>query len=141
MSYYLDASFVVTAFAPEVATKIAQDWLESHGDHELYISPWVLTEFSSALSMKVRIGALNLEQRADVMANWRIFSAASLGSVSIQSEDFETAARFTERHDLSLRASDALHIAVAHSAGFTLVTLDNRMAEASLVLGVPVAAF
>ena len=52
---------------------------------------------------------------------------------------FDLAASYAARHDLALRAGDALHLAVASAHGLTLVTLDERMAKAAPELGVPVA--
>ena len=44
---------------------------------------------------------------------------------------------FVDQHALGLRAGDALHLAVASVKGETLHTLDERLAEAGPVLGVP----
>lgn len=139
MSYYLDTSFTIAAFTSEDRTAIAQGWISANLKEELYISQWGQTEFSSALSMKIRTGDLTIENRAKILVNWRTFEASSLGMINIASEDFLTAARFADHYDLSLRASDALHIAIAHAAGRMLVTLDKKMADAAIVLGVPVA--
>ncbi len=139
MSYYLDTSFTVAAFTAEQSTHTAQQWISKHLEAELYISPWTQAEFSSALSIKIRTGYLSLENRAKVLTDWRTFEAASLGMIAVAHEDFANATRFAEHYALSLRASDALHIAIAQSAGCTLVTLDKRMADAAIELGVPVA--
>ncbi len=141
MSFYFDTSFAVTIFTAEERTPLAQAWIAEHIDQEFYISDWTKAEFSSALSMKIRTGALTLETRAKVLSDWRVFEAASLGNVAVSPEDFLTATRYSDRHELSLRASDALHIAIAYGAGLTLVTLDKRMAKAALEFGVPVAEF
>lgn len=139
--FYLDTSFIVAALTEdEVHSKKSRDWLRGNPDAELAISRWVETEVCSATSLKIRTGEFTLEQRAELLKQWRNFKDASTATVEIAGYNFKAAAHFAERHDLSLRASDALHIAIAHGAGCTLVTLDKRMAEAALVLGVPVAA-
>ncbi len=51
---------------------------------------------------------------------------------------FTLAARFAERHELSLRGGDALHLAVCADHGASLLTLDRRMREAAMALGVAV---
>ena len=43
------------------------------------------------------------------------------------------------RLDLTLRAPDALHIAIAHHIGATLMTFDDRIAACAGALGVPAA--
>lgn len=140
MTHYIDTSFAVTAFTQEPATPKVQAWLDAQEQGALAISPWVLAEFSGALSIKVRTGALTLDQRALVLTEWRAFCETGVNILAVTPQDFEAAARIAERHDLALRASDALHLAIASAAGCTLVTLDARMAKAAPELGVPVAA-
>lgn len=81
---------------------------------------------------------MTLEQRDDVQRTWHNLRETSLVLVELKLEDFLAAARFAERYELGLRASDALHIAVAYFMGYTLVTLDKRMAEAAVACGVVV---
>lgn len=138
--HYLDTSFIISAMMPdEVASEASRSWLDANGD-ALVISHWVITEVASALSMKVRTGQLTIEQRADVQQTWRNFQETSLALVEMKLEEFQTAARFAERYELNLRASDALHIAIVHCMGYTLVTLDKRMAQAAVACGVVVEA-
>jgi uncharacterized protein len=139
LNFYLDSCVVVAAFAIESATNDVLQWLEGRADDTLHISPWVLTEFSSALSMKVRMDIMPLEERALALAKWRTFHRDNLGMVLIEHGDFETAASMADQHDLGLRAGDALHVALARKANCTLVTLDQKMADAAIILGVPVA--
>jgi predicted nucleic acid-binding protein len=54
---------------------------------------------------------------------------------------FAVAADLALQFDLGLRAGDALHVAIARSAGVTtLVTLDRSMAVAASSLGLHVAS-
>lgn len=138
--HYLDTSFIISAMMPdEVASEASRSWLEENGD-TLVISHWVITEVASALSMKVRTGQLTIEQRADAQQTWQNFQETSLALVEMKLEEFQTAARFAERYELNLRASDALHIAIAYHMGYTLVTLDKHMALAAVACGVVVEA-
>lgn len=50
---------------------------------------------------------------------------------------FRAAAKFIDQHALGLRAGDALHLATASERGATVHTLDQRLADAGPVLGVP----
>jgi uncharacterized protein len=139
--FYLDTSFIVASLTPhEIRSDDARDWLDANNGAPLAVSDWVKTEVSSAFSLKIRTNQLDLEQRAAALQQWSAFLHDSLSVIALDSRDFETAARFAERHDLSLRAGDALHIAVAQHASCTLVTLDQKMADAAIILGVPVAA-
>ena len=139
--FYLDTSFVVAAFSFEPRTDEVRRWIERTPPEDIFISSWVETEFSSAISLKIRTRQIELAERAVILSNWRIFVAETAAVIAVDTRDFETAALFVANHQLALRAGDALHIAVVQSAGCTLVTLDKRMADAALVLGVPVAEF
>jgi len=60
----------------------------------------------------------------------------SLTVVPVIREHFLVAARFADQHGIVLRAGDALHIAIAAAQGATICTLDKRLAEAAITLGV-----
>lgn len=139
--HYLDASFAVTAFTSERATNAAQTWLQGDPDLVLVGSAWMITEFSSAMSIKTRRGELSPDDKAQVNAAWYDFCNSRLIQIAIAEADFYTAAQFADRHALNLRAGDALHIAIAARHGCTLVTLDRIMAAAAIECGVPVTEF
>ncbi len=62
--------------------------------------------------------------------------AASLTVVPVTREHFMAAARFADQYGIGLRAGDALHVAVAAGHGATICTLDKRLAETAIALGV-----
>jgi len=133
---YLDASVVVALLTPEVGSDRAEAWLQATEDKPC-ISPWVNSEVSSALSIKVRTGALSLETRAIALADWHRLRDASLAIEPIIADNFNLAATYCDHADLKLRAGDALHLAICFTAGHRLVTLDPAMADAALALGIP----
>jgi hypothetical protein len=63
-------------------------------------------------------------------------SAESFEILPISGAQFCIAARFADQYVLGLRAADALHLAIAVDHGATIVTLDQRLAEAATALGV-----
>jgi uncharacterized protein len=133
---YLDTSVLVAAFTPEAATQRICDWLEQAEAGELHISGWTIIEFSSALSIKHRFGALSLDQRAEVLATFTRVVDQSLTVVGVTDANFAAAARFCDSAALKLRAGDALHLAIASAHGLSLATLDRQMAEAGPQIGV-----
>ena len=111
-------------------------WLTQQGTSDLTISDWVITEFASALSVKVRMGRLSVANRAKAASLFTRLQGDSIAVMPITRDHFLAAARFANQSGLGLRAGDALHVAVAAELGATLCTMDKRVAEAAVVLGV-----
>lgn len=98
---------------------------------------WVGTELSSALSMKVRRDELTFEERADALMQWRVLLAEASVAVRVPEEAWTLAASYCNRHELKLRAADALHLAVASLRG-DAGAMDVTMTDAAVALGVPI---
>ena len=135
---YLDTSVVVSALTKEADTAGTQIWLAGQETSELTISDWTTTEFASALSIKLRTGALNADHRAAALSAFTRLCTESLRTLLVEREDFRAAARFADQSELNLRAGDALHLAICANHGASLCTLDRRLAEAAPRVGVPV---
>jgi len=133
---YLDTSLLVAVLTNEAETERMQHWLGQQPVDDLAVSDWVATEFSSALSIKLRTGQIGAAHRADAMAAFARLAADSFTVVPVSRLQFRTAARFADQHTLGLRAGDALHLAVCADLGATLCTLDQRLSHAGSALGV-----
>ena len=134
--HYVDTSVLVAALLNEVHTDLAQRWLGKQGAGQLLISDWVVTEVSSALSLKIRTGAIDLTERTAALVAFQAMVDGSFTVLPLTRDHFHAAAGYADRHELNLRAGDALHLAlvVAHRA--TLLTLDRRLLAACKALGV-----
>jgi len=133
---YVDTSVLVAALVNEAHTRRAERALTAGEGGELAISEWTIAEFSSALSLKLRIGSIGIETREAALDAFASMIAESLVLLPVESGHFRTAASFADRQALNLRAPDALHLAVAAEHCAVLVTLDRRMVAAAKVLGV-----
>jgi predicted nucleic acid-binding protein len=136
LTLYLDTSVLVSALTNEAETARMQAWLGEQPEGALATSGWVMTEFSSALALKLRSDRIEAVHRADALATLARLVAESLAVLPVSAAQFHTAARFADRHELGLRAGDALHLAICADLGATLCTLDRRLAEGGAALGV-----
>src|SRR5271157_3461868 len=106
---YLDTSLLVAALTNEAETERMQRWLGKQQEQSLAVSDWVVTEFSSVLSIKLRTGQITLGDRAGVLAMFARMATDSFTVVPVSRSQFRSAARFADQHTLGLRAGDALH--------------------------------
>lgn len=136
MINYLDTSVLVSALTSEARTDDVQAWLGEQAEGELAISEWVLTEFSAALSIKVRTGQIGSAHRTSIVAFFSEAAANSFAILPVTGATFRTAARFADGYELGLRAADALHLAAAAGHGARMCTLDKRLNAAGAALGV-----
>jgi uncharacterized protein len=135
---YFDTSVIVSALTNEADTDLSQVWLARQEASELTISDWTMTEFASALSIKLRTDALGAEDRAAALSAFTRLCAESFATLAVERDDFRAAARFADQSELNLRAGDALHLAICANHGALLCTLDRRLAAVAPRVGVPV---
>jgi predicted nucleic acid-binding protein len=138
LTTYADTSVLITALTDEARAKEVFVWLESPAARlgGIMISDWTITEVSSALSLKVRVGAIDEARRVAAIALFERMIDESLVVAPIAHSTFRAAARLAGQPGLALRAGDALHLAVAVEQGVAVCTLDRAMATAAASLGV-----
>ncbi|MGC1388662.1 MAG: type II toxin-antitoxin system VapC family toxin [Steroidobacteraceae bacterium] len=141
MSIYLDTSAAVPLFVPEPASDRVAAWLEVCAD-TLVSADWILTEFASALAIKVRRGELLQKHAAAAWENFGIFSQSGLRLVPVTRATFMHAAQLVRSIRVELRAGDALHLAMAVEAETTgIATADDHLEKCALIQGLAVTRF
>jgi uncharacterized protein len=133
---YLDTSLLVAALTNEAETERMQHWLGQQPVDDLAVSDWVATEFSSALSIKLRTGQIRIADRVEALVMFTRLATDSFTAIPVSRSDFRTAARLADQHAIGLRAGDALHLAICANHGATLCTLDRRLGDAGSALGI-----
>lgn len=138
---YLDTSAAVPLFVPEPASTAVDAWLESCSD-PLVSSDWIVTEFSSALSLKVRRGELTPRQAASAWKGFGEFCQAGLRLLPVSRKAFDEAAKMVRDAASGLRAGDSLHLAIAIEAGASgFATADNTLERNAKANGLNVNRF
>ncbi len=141
MTLYLDTSLIVAALTREAKTVPIVEWMACQGPGELAVSDWVMTEFSAALSTKLRTGQITTSERATALAAFARLLAESLELLPISGFHFRLGAQLADQDALALRGGAALHLALCAGHGATLCTLDVRLAAAAPPVGVRTVTF
>jgi predicted nucleic acid-binding protein len=124
---YVDTSVIVALLTVEPKTQSVTDWYAGLSDTPI-CSDWLLTEFSSALSMKLRTGQINEANAKRVRKEFALLAEGGLRIAPVSRSAFEHAAEMVKPHTHGLRAGDSLHLAVALELGATsMATLDGTL--------------
>jgi predicted nucleic acid-binding protein len=138
---YLDTSYLVPLFLPEVTSERVERFLGRKHGAPLAISHWTRVEFLSALAREVRMGSLTRKAAHEADAQFSETAAESFLILLPTTDDFDLAGQFLRQHESGLRAGDALHLAIASNNRATAVyTLDRTFLAAGRRLGLKVSA-
>jgi predicted nucleic acid-binding protein len=133
---YLDTSVLVSLFVREVHSAPVRAWFGGQVPDTLCSSLWTRTELAAALGAKVRSGLLAAQNARAVLAVYDNLTRRSVTILVPMPADFALATRLVENFESSLRAPDALHLAIAQNNGVTdLATGDKVLAEAAAAVG------
>jgi predicted nucleic acid-binding protein len=135
LTLYLDTSVIVPLFVPEPSTELVTALLEGNPT-PLLITEFAAGEFASALSRLTWTGRLPGRVARECLVDfdsWRIIHSLA---PSFEAQDIRVAGLFVRQFDLKLRLPDAIHAATCQRLGATLVTFDNRLADAATALGI-----
>ena len=139
---YLDTSVVVPLIVPETTSSRARSWfdrLDPQWTKELAVSVWALTEFTSAMGIKVRNREITRGQGEAARALLEDALLPNMTVVEVTPTDFRLAETMLREFSLGLRAGDALHLATAsRCAAQQFVSLDRKLCNVAAALGLPV---
>ena len=125
---YVDTSVIVALLTVEQRTQDVTAWYAGLSDTPT-CSDWLLTEFSSALSIKLRTGQISEANAKRVRKEFGVLADGGLRIVPVSRSAFVRAAEMVKLHDHGLRSGDSLHLAVALELEAShMATLDRTLA-------------
>ncbi len=125
---YVDTSVIVPLLTAEPKTQAVTTWFAGLRDTPT-TSDWLLTEFHSALSIKLRTGQINEANAKRVRKEFEVLADGGLRIVSVSRSAFRQAAKMVQQHKHGLRSGDSLHLAVAlELEASQMATLDTSLA-------------
>jgi uncharacterized protein len=127
---YIDTCVLLAVLTPERHSAIAAAFLQE-APAPLAISSWSVTELHSALGVKVRSKALSHQQAETVLQSFERQLAPALLLLQLTPQDFSNANALLRGWSTTLRAGDALHLAIASGRGATLCSLDAAFVAAA----------
>ena len=113
---YVDTSVLVPLFLNEPCSVAAADWYAQEKS-EIVAAAWCVPEFASALGIKQRTGAIDVQQAQGAWTRFERMVAADLRLLPVEPANFHRAAELVLDATSALRAGDALHLACAEAAG------------------------
>ena len=135
-SSYFDTSVVAALLISEPLSSRAERFLATC-EGLLLVSNLTVVEFSSLVARRLRMREFTLDQARAALADFDAWTVARC--IEVSPVDLIAATALLRRLDTSLRALDAIHVAVAQRLDATLVTFDRQMADRARALGTAVA--
>ncbi len=138
---YVDTSVVVALLTHEPKTRNVTEWYAGLKEVPT-VSDWLLAEFSSAISIKVRTGQISEQSALAVVKEFDVLVGGGLRLVPVSRAAFRRAEALVRPHQDGLRAGDSLHLAVALELGATqIATLDATLAKNAKAKGMEIIVF
>lgn len=136
MKLCFDTSIFVSLVTNEAATPAVISWFSRQDAFNVVISDWVVTEFYSAIALKLRTEQISAALRAGAERLFEKYTEENFEIIPVERADFRRAAKLVANEDIKLRAGDALHLAIAERLGVQICTLDHRLFAAAGQAGI-----
>ncbi len=138
---YVDTSVIVPLLTAEPKTQVVTAWF-SELSNTPTCADWLLTEFYSALSIKLRTGQINEVNAKRVRKEFELLIDGGLQVVAVSRSAFRHAAKMVQQHAHGLRSGDSLHLAVAlELEAKHIATLDGTLAANAKRHGIKLIGF
>jgi len=126
---YVDTSVFVALCTTELKSDDVAKWYVN-SSAKMISSTWAFTEFSSALSLKVRTSQITEKQSREAWKKFDSLCQNDIELLPIENKVYYSAGILVVDSKSNLRAGDALHLAVAKQLkSKSLATLDKVLAK------------
>jgi uncharacterized protein len=128
---YVDTSVLVALHLNEPNSHLAERWYAKCTE-PMVSAIWCVTEFASALGIKLRTEQITAEQSAAAWLRFEVQCRNELQLVSVEADLFHKAALLALNSESKLRSGDSLHLACAMALkANSLATFDGVLATNS----------
>lgn len=135
---YFDTSFIAPLYVPEPTSDAVRRLTFTLAQHYIAISEWGCVEFSSMVARRVRMQQLGEGEAQGLLNAFERISHTQFVILTPTQADYRLADLFLRNFATSLRAGDALHLAVAKNNGAEHVySLDQGLLKAATLLNIP----
>lgn len=134
----MDASALIPLFVPDALNQKASTLIARQTD-PLLVSDYADLEFSSSVMRMARAGVLSSKDAREAIAEFSAWADTNCERAAAAAQDIAAAVSLVRRSDIALRASDAVHVAIARRLGASLLTFDKKLAGNARRLGLAVA--
>ena len=135
---YLDSCVVLSLFLGDAGYDAAEQWLLAQADQPLWVSHWVLLEFSGVLALCLRRGDLTAQRGLAIHAEFECFRHERLGLLEPRGADFLQSRQWLQEFKgPPLRSGDALHLAIARRQSLAIASADQGLLKAAEALHLP----
>lgn len=135
---YLDSCVVLSLFLADTGYRAAEKWLLAQADQPVWVSHWVLLEFSGVVALCMRRGELTAQRGLSIHAEFECFRQERLSLLEPRGADYLQACQWLqEAKGPALRSGDALHLAIAKRKNLTIVSADRGLAKAAETFHLP----
>jgi hypothetical protein len=122
---YVDTSIFVALCTSEPKSDAVDKW-HNNSSAKMISSTWAFTEFSSALSLKVRTNQITEKQSREAWKKFDTLCQNDIELLPIESKTYYSAGILVIDGKSNLRAGDALHLAAAKAfKAKSIITLDK----------------
>ena len=122
---YVDTSIFVALCTTEPKSDAVDKWHDK-SSAKMISSTWAFTEFSSALSLKVRTNQITEKQSREAWKKFDTLCQNDIELMPLESKTYYSAGILVIDSKSNLRAGDALHLATAKSfKAKSIITLDK----------------